>query len=75
MTPWFQTLQQNLISLKTVLASRCSPLGNSSKLPNFSYKSGKQTSNIKRKEENLNLIIYNSNPNKSNEWDVSILMM
>ena len=49
---------------------------NSSVLPNFSYKTEKQISDIKIREDDILLIIKNLNPNKAPGWDnVSILMI
>ena len=46
-------------------ASQCSPVVNSSKLHNFSYKTEKRISDTEIKEDNRVLIIKNLNPGKA----------
>ena len=56
--------------------SQCSPVVNSSTLPNFCYKIQKQISDIEVKVDDILLIIKNLNPNKAHGWDnVSIRMI
>ena len=68
------TTKANLFS--NFFVSQCSPVVNSSALPNFCYKTQKRISLAEIKEDDLLLIIKNLNPNKAHEWDnVSIRMM
>ena len=56
--------------------SQCSPVVNSSTLPNFCYKTQKRLIDIEIKEDDILLIIKNLNPNKAYGWDnVSIRMI
>ena len=68
------TTKANLFN--NFFASQCSPVVNSSTLPNFCYKTQKRTSDIEIKEDDILLIIKNLNPRKAHEWDnVSIRMI
>ena len=76
MTLWFQTLQQKLIPSIIFFTSQCSPVVNSSTLPNFFYKTQKRISDFEIKEADILLLIKNLNPNKTHGWDnVSICMI
>ena len=68
------TTKANLFN--NFFASQCSPVVNSSTLPNFCYKTQKRVSDIEIKEDNILLIIKNFNSNKAHGWDnVSIRMI
>ena len=56
-------------------ASQCSPVVNSSTLPNFCYQTQKRISDIEIKEDDILLIIKNLNSNKARGWDVSVRMI
>ena len=55
--------------LNNFFTSQCSPVVNSSTLPNFCYKTQKRISDIEIKEDDILLIIKNLNPNKAHGWD------
>ena len=55
------TTKANLFN--NFFTSQCSPVVNSSKLPNFCYKTQKRISDIEIKEDDILLIIKNLNPN------------
>ena len=57
------TTKANLFN--NFFSSQCSPMENSSTLPNFSYKTQKRISDIEIKEVDILLIIKNLNPNKA----------
>ena len=62
--------------LNNFFASQCSPVVNSSTLPNFCYKTQKRISNIEIKEDDILLTIKNLNPNKAHgRNNVSIRMI
>ena len=70
------TTKANLFN--NFFASQCSPVVNSSPLPNFCYKTQKRISNIEIKEDDILLIIKNLNPNKALGWDnvsISIIQL
>ena len=68
------TTKANLFN--NFFASQCSPVVNSSTIPNFCYKIQKRISDIEIKEDDILLIIKNLNPNKAHGWDnVSIRMI
>ena len=75
MALWFQTLQQKLISSINFLPQSFLVV-NANVLHNFSYKTQKQISDIKIREDDILLVIKNLNPNKAPGWDnVSIRMI
>ena len=55
--------------LNNFFTSQCSPVVNSSTLPNFCYKTQKRISSIEINEDDILLIIKNLNPNKAHGWD------
>ena len=68
------TTKANLFN--NFFTSQCSPVVNSSALPNFFYKTQKRISDIEIKEDDILLIIKNLNPSKAHGWDnVSIRMI
>ena len=60
------TTKANLFN--NFFASQCSPVVNSSTLPNFSDKTQKRINDIEVKEDDILLIIKNLNPNKARGW-------
>ena len=57
-------------------ASQCTAIKNSSKLPNFSYKTEKRLTSFDIKDDDILLIIKNLNVNKAHGWDqLSIRMI
>ena len=71
---WERATKANLFN--NFFASQCSPVVNSSTLPNFSCKTQKQISDFEIKEDDILLIIKNLNSNKAHGWDnVSIRMI
>ena len=68
------TTKANLFN--NFFTSLCSPVGNSSRLPNFCYKSQKQISNFEINQDDILYIIKTLNLNKAHGWDyVSIRMI
>ena len=62
--------------LNNFFTSQCSPVVNSSTLPNFCYNMQKLITDIEIKEDDILLIIKNLNLNKAHGWDnVSVCMI
>ena len=69
-------LEQKANLFNNYFASQCTPIKNSSKLPNFSYKTEKILTSFDIKDDDILSIIKNLNVDKAHGWDqLSIRMI
>ena len=62
-------LEQKANLFNNCFASQCTPIKNSSKLPNFSYKTEKILTSFDIKDDDILSIIKNLNVDKADGWD------
>ena len=62
-------LEQKANLFNNYFASQCTPIKNSSKLPNFSYKTEKILTSFDIKDDDILSIIKNLNVDKADGWD------